>query len=192
MTATDLVFLDTETMGLDPDAPVWEFAALRCRQGSPVETREFLIEHVPGDWLADMPEQFADDYRDRYVPNLAIPEWKAAANIATITDGAVIIGCNPGFDTERLAKLLRRNGIEPSWHYHPDDIASMAAAYLAAHGQCPPRPWKSDHLSRLIGVDPADYARHTAMGDVLWCQAQYHTIMSGAAPAAVVDGGEPA
>lgn len=182
MSADNIVFLDTETMGLDPEAPVWEFAAIRCRPGLPVQTREFLIEHDPGRWLddRDWPQAMKDDYRDRYVSALALPEWRAVEEINYITNGAVIIGCNPGFDIERLTILMRRNGIEPSWHYHPDDIASMAAGYLAAHGQCPPRPWKSDHLSRLIGVDPDQYERHTAMGDVHWCQAQYAAIMSAA------------
>ena len=90
-----------------------------------------------------------------------------------------MIGCNPGFDLDslRLAYLLRCNGFEPAWHYHPIDISSMAKGWLAAAGRLPSPPWKSDQLSLALGVDPADYPRHTAMGDARWCQAQYDAVL---------------
>lgn len=48
---TDIVFLDTETLGLDHDAPVWEFAAIR-RQASGTETSvkstvRYLLDRYP-------------------------------------------------------------------------------------------------------------------------------------------------
>jgi DNA polymerase III epsilon subunit-like protein len=105
---SELVFLDTETLGLDPAAPIWEFAAIRCRPGLPVEKREFFIQHDPGNWLNDMPASFADDYRNRYKPLAAYSEARATEEIHFITNGAVVIGCNPGFDIDRLTSLMRR------------------------------------------------------------------------------------
>lgn len=185
---TDIVFLDTETLGLDPQAPIWEFAAIRVRPGFPVNAREFAVTHFPAYWLeamaASSPKgaELADDYRNRYNPAHALTEADAAREIHAITNGAQVIGCNPGFDldSQRLTHLLLRNGFEPGWHYHPDDISSMAKGWLAAAGRLPAPPWKSDQLSLALGVDPADYPRHTAMGDVRWCQAQYAAVMKAA------------
>lgn len=177
---TDIVIVDTETLGLHPDAPIWEFAAIRCTPGRPVAKQEFFIEHDGGPWYEDMPLSFLNDYTERYRPLAAYDEGRAAEEIHFITNGAVLIGCNPGFDTERLAKMMRRNGIEPAWHYHPLDSASMAIGYLAACGVLIPPPWKSDALSDAVGVDPGRFARHTAMGDVLWTQALFDRVMAKA------------
>lgn len=190
----DIVFLDTETLGLDPDAPIWEFAAMRritsgpeidaiTVEGMRAEIRRdvhLFILHDPADWVDSLPKQFQDDYFGRYDETAAFCERFAAREIDLITRGGHIVGCNPGFDIERLAKLLRRNHIEPSWHYHPDDISSVAKGYLAAKGQLPEAPQKSDELSAALGIDPADYPRHTAMGDVLWTMAQWDTVMRNA------------
>ncbi len=93
------------------------------------------------------------------------------------TRGAQIIACNPVFDEPRLAALLRRNNIEPAWHYHPLDIASVALGFICGRdGQPPVEPWKSDQLADAAGVDTTKYARHTAMGDVQWTLAQWDLI----------------
>lgn len=87
----DIVFLDTETLGLDPIAPIWEFAAIRVRSGFPVETREFTIQHVPDGFLDQMAAssskgaELAADYRARYQHVHALPELVAAMQIHEIT-----------------------------------------------------------------------------------------------------------
>ena len=70
--------------------------------------------------------------------------------------------------------------LEPEWHYHPCDVPTMAIGWLTgAEGATPTRPWKSDELTRLIGLDPDDYKRHTAMGDCLWTRDLYDSITDG-------------
>jgi hypothetical protein len=106
-----------------------------------------------------------------------VDEGEAAREIREFTADAIIIGCNPGFDLERLDKLLQRNRMQPAWHYHPVDSASVAIGYLYARGTLPyNNEWKSDNLSALIGVNSADYDRHTAMGDVQWVMAQFEAM----------------
>ncbi|OIN80748.1 hypothetical protein [Mycobacterium malmoense] len=172
----EIVFLDTETLGLHPDAPIWEFAASR-RLGPADYEVHFTIQHDPAGWLNDMPEQFLADYHARYDETTAWCERAAAREIAAITRDAIIAGSNPGFDIERLTKLLGRHGITPTWHYHPLDVPTLVQGYLAARGELPEPPWKSDGLSAALGVDPAAFDRHTAMGDVRWVRAQYETVM---------------
>lgn len=174
---SDIVFLDTETLGLDPDAPIWEFAAVRRLDPVGEMKTEFTIQHDPGLWLDGFPEEFLADYLNRYDETRAWCESAAARQIHAFTKGAHIIGAVPSFDTERLAKLLRRNGIEPEWHYHLIDVENVVVGYLAGRGELIPPPWKSDQLSAAVGVNPDDYARHIAMGDVRWAMAQWDAVI---------------
>lgn len=174
---TDIVFLDTETLGLDPSAPIWEFAAVRRLDPVGEVELHFTIQHDPAHWLDGFPEEFLADYLNRYDPEEAWGEVAAVGAIHAITKGAHIIGAVPSFDTERLAKLLHRNSIQPEWHYHLIDVENVVVGYLAGRGELIPPPWKSDQLSAAVGVNPDDYARHTAMGDVRWAMAQWNAVM---------------
>ncbi|OCB56174.1 hypothetical protein A5722_14865 [Mycobacterium vulneris] len=179
-------FLDTETLGLDRRAPIWEFAAIRIEDDGTESAREhFQIRHQQKrygiDWAATLPEWFQRDYQARYRFDQAIDMVDAADRIAKIVAGkAVIAGSNPGFDMERLGDLLAEFDIEPEWHYHPLDVPTIAVGWLTGiHGRTPPRPWKSDELTRLVGLDPDEYKRHTALGDVEWCRDLYESITDG-------------
>lgn len=177
---TDIVFLDTETLGVHPDAPIWEFAAIRRFENGNTDRTEFFIRHEPEPWATQLKAEapsFYEDYQARYRPSDALDEQSAAVMIHMVTRGAQMVACNPVFDDPRLAQLMRRNNIEPAWHYHPDDISSMAKGYLRARGELPAPPYKSNALSLALGVDPDAYARHTAMGDVAWVMAQHDLIM---------------
>lgn len=66
------------------------------------------------------------------------------------------------------------------------DIENVAAGYIrglhAARGTDMPvlPPYDSNELSRAVNVNPDDFQRHTAMGDVQWVRAQWDAIMGGA------------
>lgn len=213
--ANDICFMDTETMGLDEDAPIWEFAAIRRNATSGEETSLHIqIQHDPREWLPVMDEPFRADYLKRYTPEQAAAEHVAANAIYKFLYGSNIVGAVPSFDTVRIARLLERHGLVATtrarrlafqvthrpyrlpWHYHVNDVETMAIGWLHGvaaraidearmrgeephpkmlHRKLDP-PWKSDELSIGLGVDPAQYARHTAMGDVLWVRAQYDVI----------------
>jgi hypothetical protein len=177
----DLCILDTETLGLDRRAPVWEFAAVRLDRGGYLRLEtSFQILHNESDWLETLPESFADDYRARYDEASAMRPSVAAVEIRAVTDGAIIAGSNPSFDMDRLEMLLRQYGIEPGWHFHPLDIPSMVAGHVAAGiPNVSPVTWRSSELSRLVAVEPDEFARHTALGDVNWCLAQWRRMAGG-------------
>jgi hypothetical protein len=59
-----------------------------------------------------------------------------------------------------------------TWHYHLIDVEALIAGRLAIAP-----PWKSDDLSRAIGVEPpSDQDRHTAIGDARWVKQMYEAV----------------
>lgn len=202
---TRICFLDTETTGLALDDDIWEFAAIVRQPDGTERTHQMFIEHdtrrcntLPPEFLADHQTRFPISGDTQWHPDVKSRK-EAAHEIAHILSGRPhIVGAVPNFDTERIARLLRRFGLEPDWHHHLIDVEAMAVGWghgvFRAHAdiaavQGRPHdaldkgptlvtglPWNSDTLSRSLGVDPADYARHTALGDALWVRAQYDAI----------------
>lgn len=193
---SDLVFMDTETLGLDIAAPIWEFAAVRRHDSGIEATLHLHIRHHATPWLEGFPEEFAADYHARYSDRDSVSQLRAAELIAEFMHSRPhVVGAVPNFDTERIShQLLRPNRIPDPWHYHLIDIENIVAGYLvgvgkqAVNGGLLPSlemsligpPWKSDDLSRAVGVDPEKFERHTAMGDVRWVMAQWDAVMGEA------------
>lgn len=176
-----LVFLDTETTGLSLDDHIWEFAAIRREDGVDYPLHLF-IEHS-AEKAAQLPDSFRADHDERFDAEHAVSVESAARlihrQLRPGADGtkAHVVGAVPNFDTERLARLLRAQGLEPNWHYHLIDVENLAVGYLHGRRKArPPLPWDSDALSRACGVEPPTTGRHTAMGDVRWALALYERI----------------
>lgn len=195
-----IVFMDTETTGLELDDHIWEFAAIRRDPDGSESELHLFVQHDQAK-CAHLPTAFLQDHVKRWPGNeYAVDPGNAAAMMWAITNGAHIVGAVPNFDTERIARLLGNiAGIPPKWHYHLIDVENLAVGYLAGlsgHGHSevtcgplcgqggaerpPAPPWDSDDLSRAIGVEPpGEGVRHTAMGDVRWARAVYDAVMGG-------------
>ena len=167
------------------------FVELDLAQADPFALNNFRFydRHPVGQWLTNPIRSLYPRSSGDYLTKLG-----AARTIAHLTHRAHIVGAVPNFDTEVLGQLLRRHGLMPTWHYHLIDVEAMMVGYLnalasAAKGdgwssekvnalrdQAAP-PWKSDELSRAIGVEPpSDHERHTAMGDAYWAMRIYDKI----------------
>jgi hypothetical protein len=97
-----------------------------------------------------------------------------------------------------LTRLLYRSGLAPTWHYQPVDVETLVAGFLLGRsivGHLDPAvrlPWSSSDLSLAVGVDPAEFDRHTALGDVAWAWAQLLAITNGGAALSSILPIEPA
>lgn len=185
-----LLFVDTETTGLDPAAGhvPWEVAIVE-----PDGTEHHWIwrpsdgdlEHA--DPIALDIGKFHDRAPDRHVVR---DEADAAQAIVELVEGNIIVGSKPAFDIEMLTPWLRRWGYEPAWHHRPICIATLTYGWLTALAALAPDavpygilelPWRSDDLARAIGVDPDGYDRHTALGDARWVR-DWHTAVGSLVP----------
>jgi hypothetical protein len=99
----DITFVDTECTGLDLDADIWEFAAVRRRaDGSRSELQMLIDQHA--NKAAALPEPFRTDYATRCPkdPIQLVPEEDAAARIAAFIGlKSVVIGAVPTYDAQR-------------------------------------------------------------------------------------------
>lgn len=158
-----IIVVDTETGGLDPDRhPIWEIAVGWPLDGSWFVEHQF-VEHDPA--LIDPWVLENTGYAERYDPGVALTVGEAVDWFADAADRRHIVGMVPSFDEERLRRL---SGGRTTWHYHLIDVEALIVGYLAAFGDPVELPWNSDELSKLVGVDPNRFERHTAQGDVRW------------------------
>jgi DNA polymerase III epsilon subunit-like protein len=170
---SNVVFLDTETTGLDPDRnEIWDLAFIRDGKEyeykfSPDLTRADPIALKIGHFyertanLADEPRSSSSDAR--YL----------AEGIAHLLYGRHIVGACPSFDDAFLKRFMLVNGqARSTWHYHLIDVETLIAGRLGIEP-----PWKSDELSQKIGIEPpSDDERHTAIGDARWVKQMYEAV----------------
>lgn len=117
--------------------------------------------------------------RDKEVTD---PEVFASA-FARLTNGLSLAGMVPSFDELFLRGLLMANGQCPMYHYQPIDVETLAAGYLHLQQNGDNHdypelalPWDSEALSLAVGVDPAKFERHTALGDARWAKAVWEAV----------------
>ncbi|QDM56406.1 DNA polymerase III subunit [Gordonia phage Sidious] len=172
-----VAFVDTETTGLDRGDEIWEFAAIIRRPDGSESTVHIHIDH-DFEYAATLDEKFRADHDGRFgaASDMHVYSRAGAASIIhAALAGTHIVGVNPAFDARMLDRLLDLAGLKPSWHYHLIDLAAMSLGVILRDGEGVELPWRSDDLAAEVMpmVDPDGeplYARHTAMGDVLWAR----------------------
>ena len=124
----DLVFVDVETTGLDPDHhELIEVAAVRVHPHT-LEPLDHLSLRVVPDRLGDADPRALEvngyneaDWRD------AVSLGNALRRLAPLLEGAVVAGHNVAFDWAFLVRGFARAGVPlPPVDYHRVDTASLA------------------------------------------------------------------
>lgn len=185
-----LVFVDTETTGLDSGRhEIWELAAIvRGDDGD----REYAWQIRPSLKTADPAGLRVGRYCERCTitgqpvdaaVTLAHPEhrdsWSGwghhvAEQLAPLLDGATLVGAVPDFDARFLTRFLRTHEQAATWHYHLVDVETLAAGALRM-----PPPWGFDDLLAAFGLVYDEADRHTALGDARMVRDLYDAVLAG-------------
>ena len=149
----DLIYLDTETTGLDPHQhQVWEIAwAVDHGPVNVMQVRHSLDQ-------ADVVALRINKYVDRWTEPAA---GALEARLQKILKGATLVCSNPSFDEA----FLRERWREAPWHHRKIDIATYAMPALGLD-----RPVGLAQIAERLGLRAPD---HTAEGDVLTLRACY-------------------
>lgn len=169
---TTAFLVDVETVGLTAGLhDVFEIAGILFD----VATGETISEHwwwMPVDLTQADPTALRLNgyYAREPADDEKTPRLTVARELAKLTAGTILLGCNPGFDDLRLELFMREEGYAPAWHYRPFCIETAVAGHLHV------KPgWRtSDDLSKALGVEPTE--RHTALGDCRWAKAMYDVV----------------
>lgn len=195
-------FVDCETTGLDPNRhEIWEVGLILpggIEHGwfLPVdEERADLIALNIGGYFDRHPYKLEDDF------DFAVTAPRPfAGEFQRLTRGLHLAGAVPSFDADFLSRLMLLHHVRPAWHYHLIDVEPLAVGYVvraataiydrgggssaaAEHAEnmraaALTLPWNSDQLSAALGIEPANYERHTALGDARWAKAIYDKVMA--------------
>jgi DNA polymerase III epsilon subunit-like protein len=193
--ASKVAFVDTETTGLDPDRhDIWEVAVILPDDDTEVVWQQAVDATQVDQWVLDN-----TGFRSRYDRSTAVMPQEGIARFGRLTEGRHLVGACPWFDSERLHRLWRptKRGAKRQhpWHYHLIDVETLVVGSVLGFEQgytsaaedhpgyepggfvTPGLPWDSDELSRLVGVDPEQFDRHTALGDARWAKALFEAVM---------------
>lgn len=171
-------FIDTETLGLGLDDPIWEIAVIRDDPDEGVSEHSWLVRHDPEPWLVDvLPESFADDYRARYDERRALARRDTREKLCALFErnehGRVIIfGSSPDFDTSRISRQLLDRATP--WHHHLVDVPTLVAGGCGAEAKLPP---SLDWACQIVGIDTDIPERHTALGDARLTRALLYRVI---------------
>jgi DNA polymerase III epsilon subunit-like protein len=188
-----LVFLDTETTGLDSDrCEVWEIGAIVRTDN---DDQEWLWQIRPSMKNAQPDGLRIGRYYERIQVEATRPgsaramvlpadvtagPWLKARDVARalapLLDGATIVGAVPDFDARFLTRFLRHHNQAFTAHYHLCDVETLAAGALRQ-----PPPWKFDDLLSKYGLTYSEEDRHTALGDARMVRDLYDAVMNGPA-----------
>jgi DNA polymerase III epsilon subunit-like protein len=164
-----LVFLDTETTGLDPDRhEVWEVAWA-------VDEGPIMSAVVPHSLRTADPKALElNGYWTRGFEQ-APGVLSADVTLREILTGATIVGSNPAFDA---AFLRARWGVAP-WHHRLIAVESMAFAVFGYERPKGLAAVADDLRDRGYEIPQPD---HTAAADVACLRAVYTAIRADAPP----------
>lgn len=162
-----LLFLDTETTGLDLNLhDVWE-VAYAIGDGPIVSA---VVPHSLQ--TADAKALLLNGYYNRFPSGTRGSSWLLVdSELRAVFEGKTIVGANPAFDAYRLE---RRWGVAP-WHYRLVDVESMAVVVFDLDHPVGLRAIAEKLAEEGWEIPQPD---HTAAGDVATVRAVYKALRS--------------
>ncbi len=179
-----LLFIDTETTGLDPERhELWEIAAVErvpgC-VGPGAETRHrWFVRPDHLDTAEPVALEVGHFYErfptaDTYDPksdNLPAHSSAFAREFEKMSRGATLVGANVRFDERFLNDFLRRFRCVPGWSYRLLDVEALTQGYMGLD-----YPLGLAKCANVLEI-PNPYIAHEAMSDALLARDVYDAVV---------------
>jgi DNA polymerase III epsilon subunit-like protein len=201
---TRLVFIDTETVSINPGPlSIWELAIIERELGTGYDDSESLWQIKPDLHHAEPMALTVGGYYERCkvrhwatgevqpiaCPTDEFPDDKPlpigyaqlAIRLANGLAKSTLIAANPMFDVGHVAAFLHGAGECLTADYHYLDIGSLVRGWAGAQGISLPYPLKLERAAQAVGIDPRLYDVHTALSDVRLVRDVFDVVTAGAA-----------
>ena len=170
---TKVAFVDTETLGLNPDVhPIWEIAIiLPDRDEEHVwQVRPTAVEISNADPIAVTISGFGSRYDDA----AAFRSGETVDRFSALLEGRHIVGAVPSFDEERLRRMYLDVYPTPDrfpWHYRVVCVEAMMCGVLGCGPGAEP-----DDMAEQLGVVRQE-EKHSALADARWARSVFDRIV---------------
>jgi DNA polymerase-3 subunit epsilon len=165
-----MVWLDTETTGLNPDKnDIIEFAGLR---EDTLETLHLKVYPERPENAHPRALEVNGYTREKWDEAGAIEMASAIPQIAKFLEGAILAGQNVSFDENFIKATMRRHDVETRIGYHKLDVATLALIRLRPLGA---KSVSLGYVCDVLGI--SNEGAHTALADVHRARLAYYTLL---------------
>lgn len=172
----NLLFVDTETTGLDADKfEIIDLAAVLTTPDNKTVLSSLEVKfRMERPDVAEKKALEVNGYNEiDWAPEKCASDRNTVAlQLLKMADDAVLIGHNVSFDERFLTTFLARLNHKPNWHYHKIDTVVLAWP-LVISGKA---KWlRLGDVCEALGIKQT--RAHSAMGDVESCRAVYTALL---------------
>lgn len=167
----DIVYVDIETTGLDPERhQPWEIALVTDRWAECWQVPVDLAVAEPG---ALRISGFYDRSHQVHRHEQLASPLRVAEAVAAATAGKYLAGAVPSFDATFLDRFLRRHGHGPAWRHRLICVESVAAGALRED-----LPVGLSDSAAALGINVDGYDLHHALGDAQLARDVHHAALA--------------
>lgn len=181
MKGTDLVFVDTETTGLDPKVhELIDIGFVRVKQTwHDTENPEFTVVEEWSQKIRPLHIEVADPVSLK-INGYTVTGWNDAVTLevamkefAQKVAGGIMVAHNVSFDAGFLDMAFSKCGIPNPMHYHRLDTVSMAYAKL--HNTPDVTRFSLGELCKYFSIE--NHSAHSALSDAKACFLLFKELM---------------
>jgi DNA polymerase-3 subunit epsilon len=172
----DLLFVDTETTGLDPTKhELLEVAAIRTSPDGQtiIKTYEAKLKPLHIETAEPKALQVNNYKPEEWTDEKCTAPETVVDNLQKMAGNTVLVGQNVSFDEGFLTPLFTRLGMKAPWGYHKVDTVALAWPLFC---YTPMEGLSLEKVCRFLGV--AEMPKHRALADAMACREIYLRLMA--------------
>ncbi|MGW5362070.1 hypothetical protein [Actinopolymorpha pittospori] len=113
-------------------------------------------------------------------PNVLSAQAAATELVTLLVDRPSLVGATPSFDAESFLHLLDMTGLLPPAKVETPWAGRLVCVWGLVAGRfgINPATLDRDQVHKHLGIDPSEYAGHTALDDTRWVKDVYDAVVT--------------